>query len=125
MLISEIFAIKLGGTIPRKYAAGFTPDMHFIRQNGLADMFFTHGIALRFDPERGVGFPILTRKGDKIEVFFCDLKSYDLNIYKNDVCLVMKKYTLSIQRVLIWPVLLKMSNFYYMLNDNKKQAYKI
>ncbi len=82
MLISEIFAIKLGGTIPRKYTAGFTPDMHFIRQNGLADMFFAHGIALRFDPERGVGFPILTRKGDKIEVFFCDLKSYDLNIYK-------------------------------------------
>lgn len=82
ILLSELFTIKLGGIIPRKYAEGFTPDINFIKKNNLSDVFFTHGITLGFDSEKGVGFPFLTREGHKIEVFFCDLKSYDLNLYR-------------------------------------------
>ncbi len=82
MLIRELFFIKLGGIVPKSYANGFTQDMNFIRQNGLADILFHHGIALNYCLKRGAGFPFLTRSGRLIEVFFSDLKFYDLNLFR-------------------------------------------
>ena len=76
MLEDEIFCLKIGCLVPRNYIEKNTEDLQFIRINALDQMLFYHGIRLSFHPQKGIGFPMIGKKGIKYEFFFSELKKY-------------------------------------------------
>lgn len=79
LLESEIFSLRIGSQVPRKYLNKPHVDIAFIKVNNLDKVLFYHGIALKFHQTKGISFPFKGDHGTIRDIFFSDLKVYALN----------------------------------------------
>ncbi len=80
LLRNELFALKLGGLISRGYLSEEHEDINFIKKNSLENILFYHGVVLNFHPLYGISFPMKGGMGILRDVYFSDLKRYDLDL---------------------------------------------
>jgi hypothetical protein len=80
LLRNELFSLKLGGGISREYLGQEHDDINFIKKNSLENILFYHGVVLNFHPMYGISFPMKAGMGILRDVYFSDLKRYDLDL---------------------------------------------